>query len=85
MTVSAPTRAKLTSWIVDSGATSSATYDERDCVNIQNCNIQVIAAGRRFTVKKKGTALVNTIDEKGNCAFVLVELLNFTSVSIPFA
>ena len=66
MTVSIPTRAKLPSWVVDSGATYSATFDESECVNIQRCNIQVIAAGHRFSVKKKGTAVVHTIDQLGN-------------------
>jgi len=48
---------------MDSGATSSATYDEQDCVNVRACDVKVTAAGSEFAVTKMGTALIETRDE----------------------
>ena len=43
-------------FILDSGATSSATFNPADCVDIVPCSISVNAAGGAFIVKQKGTA-----------------------------
>ena len=81
------------SWVCDSGATSSATYNSADCVDIQDCNVTVTAAGSSFTVLKKGTALICVIDTAGkkqqlrvsNCLiserfpYKLLALQSFTS------
>ena len=55
----------LDSWVLDSGATSSATFDERDCEDIHECDVQVTAAGSDFRVTKMGTAIIEALDEKG--------------------
>ena len=44
-------------FILDSGATSSATFNPADCVDIVPCSISVNAAGGTFIVKQKGTAM----------------------------
>ena len=53
-------------WVLDSGATCCATADEADCIDVRECNMNVTAAGSSFTVKRIGTAVINTIDERGN-------------------
>lgn len=55
----------VNAWVLDSGATSSATYDESDCVNVRTCEVRVTAAGSEFTVTKIGTAVVTALDEQG--------------------
>ena len=55
----------INSWVLDSGATSSATFDERDCTEVRPCKIKVTAAGSEFTVNKIGTANITAIDEDG--------------------
>ena len=52
-------------WVIDSGATSCATFTERDCVDVRDCNINVTAAGEPFCVKRTGTAVISTLDEHG--------------------
>ena len=49
-------------WVIDSGATSSATYNAADCTDIRQCNITVTAAGTSFQVKQIGTAKLSVID-----------------------
>ena len=67
---------RKTEWLLDSGATVSATYNEKDCFEVQNCNIQVKAAGVSFEVYKKGKARITTLDEQGNlCTLLLRECL----------
>jgi hypothetical protein len=58
-------RDNISNWVMDSGATSSATFSEEDCVNVRDCNIQVTAAGSTFTVSRVGTANVQAVDEQG--------------------
>jgi hypothetical protein len=41
-------------WILDSGASVSATNDASDCFDITNCNVSVTAAGSTFNVYQKG-------------------------------
>ena len=53
-------------WVLDSGATCCATYDETECIDIIPCNIKVTAAGSSFRVQHIGTALINTLDEGGH-------------------
>ena len=50
---------------MDSGATSSATFDESDCDNVRDCDVRVTAAGSEFTVTKMGTARITALDERG--------------------
>ena len=57
--------AHLESWVMDSGATSSATFDESDCDNVRDCDVRVTAAGSEFTVTKMGTARITALDERG--------------------
>jgi hypothetical protein len=52
-------------WVLDSGATCCATFDEADCIDIRPCSVQVTAAGSTFTVNRVGTAVISTIDELG--------------------
>jgi transposase InsO family protein len=52
-------------WILDSGATVSATFSAEDCINIMPCNISVTAAGCTFIVDQKGTAVIRAADENG--------------------
>ena len=44
----------IQNWVLDSGATCNATPDEADCTDIQNCNVQITAAGSTFTVERRG-------------------------------
>src|SRR5262249_7905610 len=53
------------SWVCDSGATSSATYDADDCVDIVECKVDVTAAGTAFNVERKGTAVILVTDTCG--------------------
>ena len=53
------------SWVCDSGATSSATFDASECVDVVECNVQVTAAGTSFPVTKKGTAIIDVTDTEG--------------------
>ena len=64
-------------WIVDSGATTCATYDKSDCINIRDCNISVTAAGCRFKVSLIGTAIVSALNTNGE-----YETLNVTDCLI---
>jgi hypothetical protein len=57
---------QIANWVLDSGATSNATFEESDCINVEDCDIKITAAGSTFTVKRKGTAFINALDEKGN-------------------
>jgi len=52
-------------WIVDSGATTCATSDEQDCIDVRGCNINVTTAGCKFQVQRIGTAVINTVDTSG--------------------
>lgn len=52
-------------WVCDSGATSSATYDPNDCIDIVECKTQVTAAGCTFDVEHKGTAILKVVDIDG--------------------
>ena len=54
-----------TSWILDSGATISATYSPEDCINITPCNVSVTAAGCSFWVHQKGTAVIRAKGANG--------------------
>lgn len=54
-----------TGWVLDSGATACATFDEKDCVDVRSCNVRVTAAGSVFFVKKIGTAVISAKTEKG--------------------
>jgi hypothetical protein len=56
---------KETAWIMDSGATSSATFLREKCFNISPCAISVCAAGGSFIVKEKGSVSFTMIDKKG--------------------
>ena len=55
----------ISHWVMDSGATSSATFDEADCVDVKDCDVQITAAGSSFSVKRIGTAVVHALDVKG--------------------
>ena len=55
----------IDSWVIDSGATSSGTFDERDCVDIRPCDIKITAAGSSFNVTKIGTAIITAMAENG--------------------
>ena len=52
-------------WVLDSGASMSATHCERDCVDIRPCNVEVTAAGATFVVLRRGTAIIKTINSLG--------------------
>lgn len=52
-------------WVMDSGATCCATFDENECIDVVACNINVTAAGSSFRVYKAGTVLINTVDDLG--------------------
>jgi hypothetical protein len=55
----------MAGWICDSGATSNATYDQSECVDVHDCCVQVTAAGCTFEVSKRGTAIIQVLDTKG--------------------
>ena len=55
----------ISNWVMDSGATASATFDEADCTNIRDCDIKITAAGSVFSVKRIGTATIQALDDKG--------------------
>src|SRR6185437_1714296 len=55
----------ISNWVMDSGATSSATFDEADCVDVKDCDVQITAAGSSFSVKRIGTAIVHALDTTG--------------------
>ena len=48
-------------WVCDSGATTSATFDPSDCIDLQDCSVRVTAAGTSF----EGTAIVQALDTTG--------------------
>ena len=52
-------------WVLDSGATCCATFDESDCTDVRECSVHVTAAGTKFLVEKVGTAKVVALDAKG--------------------
>lgn len=56
----------IANWVMDSGATCNATYDERDCIDVHDCDVRVTAAGCEFTVSRIGTAQIKALDEKGH-------------------
>ena len=41
----------VANWVMDSGATCNATYDEKDCCDVRDCMVKVNAAGSSFTVR----------------------------------
>ena len=55
----------VSKWVLDSGATSCATHDEKDCIDIVPCNINVCAAGSSFNVDRTGTAVIFAEDSDG--------------------
>lgn len=52
-------------WVLDSGATQSITFDEKDCKDIRDCHIEFTAAGGVLSVRKIGTAVISAVDDKG--------------------
>jgi Integrase core domain/Zinc finger C-x8-C-x5-C-x3-H type (and similar) len=52
-------------WILDSGASISATFDPEDCTDISACQTSVTAAGCTFFVFQKGTAIIRAADKNG--------------------
>jgi hypothetical protein len=52
-------------WVLDSGATQSITFDEKDCIDVRPCHIEFTAAGGVLTVQKIGTAIIRALDDKG--------------------
>ena len=59
-------------WVVDSGATSCATYDASDCRDIRDCNIIVTAAGTSFKVKQIGTAMLRVKGDSGKVNVITI-------------
>jgi hypothetical protein len=55
----------IANWVMDSGATCHATYDEADCTDVKDCAVNITAAGSTFSVKRMGTASVQVLDTKG--------------------
>ena len=55
----------ISNWVMDSGATASATYDESDCTDVRDCDVQITAAGSSFSVKRMGTAAIHALDASG--------------------
>jgi len=53
------------SWVIDSGATTSATFSEKDCIDVVPCHVVVSAAGGSFVVTKKGTAKFAILSRDG--------------------
>ena len=64
---------ELKSWIMDSGATISATNDPADCIEISACNVSVTAAGCTFSVSQRGTAVIHAADRAGALQPVHIE------------
>ena len=60
-----PASSKLQKWVLDSGATCCATFRESDCINVRDCKVTVTAAGTTFEVRRTGTAIIDTLDERG--------------------
>ena len=58
--------------MIDSGATSSATFAEEDCTDVRECNVGVTAAGCSFIFKKMGTAKLRVFNEKGDLQTVTI-------------
>jgi len=52
-------------WVFDSGATCCATYDVNDCVDVEECQVTVTAAGCVFEVSLRGTAVILATDKSG--------------------
>lgn len=61
----ATTSGSIPRWVMDSGATCCATFNEADCIDIHDCKIQVTAAGSTFTVFRAGTAIISALNEQG--------------------
>ena len=38
---------------------------ESDCINVRDCKVTVTAAGTTFEVRRTGTAIIDTLDERG--------------------
>jgi hypothetical protein len=55
----------IANWVMDSGATSNATFCESDCVDVRDCKVEVTAAGSTFTVTRIGTAKIQALDAQG--------------------
>lgn len=60
-------------WVLDSGATASATHNADDCVDIQPCHVNVTAAGCSFVVQQKGTAVIFAKDKSGQTKKILIK------------
>jgi hypothetical protein len=60
-------------WVIDSGATCSATFSMEDCVDVQPCSILINGAGGSFTVHRKGTAKFSIVNQKGEPCSVSIE------------
>jgi hypothetical protein len=58
-------RHRNSGWVLDSGATQSATYDINDCVDVVDCNVSITGAGCAFAVSKKGTAIITVLNDVG--------------------
>jgi hypothetical protein len=56
LTVSSTTP-ELPNWILDSGATCCATFDEADCIDVRDCQVNVTAAGSTFQVGPPSSTL----------------------------
>src|SRR5262249_47025060 len=69
-------------WVLDSGATRCATFEESDCVDVRDCDVTVTAAGCTFTVQKIGTAIVPALDESGR---IITLRMTDTLISPQFA
>ena len=66
------TASKRSGWVLDSGATSSATYDADDCIDVVDCKVNVTAAGCTFVVVKKGKAIISAIGGNGKANTIQV-------------
>ena len=60
-------------WVLDSGATTSATHDSHDCEDIVDCHVKVTAAGCHFVVLKKGTAVIPIVEPSGQKRVIKVK------------
>jgi hypothetical protein len=54
-------------WVLDSGATSCATYSCADCVDVRPCNVSVTSAGCVFIVEQIGMAIIYVLTDLGGC------------------
>jgi len=63
---------KMDFFILDSGATSSATFCAADCTDIVPCTVSVNAAGGNFIVSQKGTAKFSIVGKSGKSVDISV-------------